>query len=43
MRSLVVQYGPRAVWRAGIEVLGHPPTWTPSGEDVRRVAAVLAK
>lgn len=38
---LAKEYGPRAVWFAGIEALGFPPTIQPSFQEVLRISEFL--
>lgn len=40
---LANQYGPAAVWFAGEEILGWPPTWQPSLRDVLLIQEYLEK
>lgn len=43
LRPLVERFGNEAVWHKGIEVLGHPPSWTPSTSDVLKLQEALEK
>ncbi len=38
---LAQRFGGSAVWKAGIEVLGFPPTWQPSTSDVLKIQEYL--
>ena len=41
LNELVDQYGVQAVYSAGTEALGHPPTWNPSVNDCLKIRAYL--
>jgi hypothetical protein len=42
-RPLLERYGQTAVWLAGLEALGYPPTWAQTQREFRKVADFFRK
>lgn len=42
MLPTVRRYGSRSVWNVGLAVLGYPPTWITSGEEIFKLTEAIA-
>jgi hypothetical protein len=40
---LVEKFGASAVWQAGVEGLGYPPTWATNGVELVQLNQILSK
>lgn len=43
LAALIEQHGHEGVWRASVEVLGHPPTWGLGMESLILISGHLTK
>lgn len=43
LRPLLDEFSAERIWKVGLEVLGFPPTWAPSINDLMKVKEALRK